>query len=361
MYNENISTVARYPNPNLKWEETRQFNVELDLSFLDNRIGINGTLYLKKTEDCFTTVQVSSVNGVPGHSYVMNGGNLENNGYSVGLSGVPVKTRDWQWNLYTYFSGNLNKVRSQTVEKYTIDSYLNGTALVDGEAVSSFYSYRFLGLNPANGVPVFNDYADRMHLLEDRELEDIVLMTMEKSGQRDPIFTGSLSTSLTYKSLSLSVNMSYSLGSKVRLFSLYEPILNGVSAEKNIRKEFVNRWMAPGDELNTNVPVILSPSDPDYFSSLVLLPCWVYIHFQVIPHPDPIPISPRPYPGSSHPDSHSEPISSQPIQVIYSFSFYCFFKKLHSIGKYTKALPTNWVLQNQPATDPVPSELLQKL
>ena len=34
MYNENISTVARYPNPNLKWEETRQFNVELDLSFL---------------------------------------------------------------------------------------------------------------------------------------------------------------------------------------------------------------------------------------------------------------------------------------------------------------------------------------
>lgn len=91
-----------------------------------------------------------------------------------------MKTRDWQWNLYTYFSGNLNKVRSQTVEKYTIDSYLNGTALVDGEAVSSFYSYRFLGLNPANGIPVFNDYADRMHLLEDRELEDIVLMTMEK-------------------------------------------------------------------------------------------------------------------------------------------------------------------------------------
>ena len=44
MYNENISTVARYPNPNLKWEETRQFNVELDLSFLVNRIGINLSL-----------------------------------------------------------------------------------------------------------------------------------------------------------------------------------------------------------------------------------------------------------------------------------------------------------------------------
>ncbi len=268
MYNENISTVARYPNPNLKWEETRQFNIELDLSFLENRLGMGGTLYLKKTEDCFTNVQVSSVNGVPNHSYVMNGGNLENNGYSVTLSGTPIKTGHWQWNLYTYFSGNLNKVRSKTVEKYTIDDYLNGTALVDGEAVSSFYSYRFMGLNPSNGVPVFNDYADRVHLLEHKDLEDIVRMTMEKSGQRDPIFTGSFSSSLTYKSLSLSVNMSYSLGSKVRLFSLYAPILQGVSAENNIRKEFTRRWIAPGDERTTDIPAILSPSDPDYLAYL---------------------------------------------------------------------------------------------
>mgnify|MGYP001283645423 CR=1 FL=1 len=168
-------------------------------SFLSGQpLGINGTLYLKKTEDCFTTVQVSSVNGVPGHSYVMNGGNLENNGYSVGLSGIPVKTRDWQWNLYTYFSGNLNKVRSQTVEKYTIDSYLNGTALVDGEAVSSFYFIvswalilrtaslylMIMQIVSFTGRPGIGRYCSE---------------TMEKSGQRDPIFTGSLSTSLTYK------------------------------------------------------------------------------------------------------------------------------------------------------------------
>lgn len=42
------------------------------------------------------------------------------------------------------------------------------------------------------------------------------------------------------------MNMSYSLGSKVRLFGLYAPIISGVRADKNVRKEFVNRWMAPG-------------------------------------------------------------------------------------------------------------------
>ncbi len=275
MFDEKVSTVVRYPNPNLKWEETRQMNVELELSFFENRLGVSGSLYWKKTRDCFTTVQVSSVNGVPGHAYVMNGGDLENNGYSVVLSGSPVRTKDWTWNLYAYFSGNLNKVRSSTVEKYTIDSYLNGTALVDGEAIGSFYSYRFLGLSPVNGVPVFNDYSDRRHLLENKSLEEIVMMTMEKSGQRDPIFSGSLSTSVAYKNLSLSMNFTYSLGSKVRLFSLYEPIFSGVSAEKNVRREFINRWMAPGDEQRTNVPVIMSPSDPDFLG--------YQSHFSTIP------------------------------------------------------------------------------
>ena len=263
-YNENTSTVARYPNPNLKWEETRQFNVELDLAFFNNRLTANGSLYFKKTTDCFTNVKVSSVNGLPGNEYVMNGGDLKNNGYSISLMGIPVKTQDWQWSLSTYFSGNLNKVRSESVEKYTIDDYLSGTALVDGEAISSFYSYRFLGLDPANGVPVFDDFADRQHLLEGKNMEETVKLVMEKSGQRDPIFTGSFATSVTYKSFSVAMNMSYSLGSKVRLFSLYSPILSGVRSDNNVRKEFVNRWMSPGDEAYTDVPVILSPSDPDY-------------------------------------------------------------------------------------------------
>ena len=87
---------------------------------------------------------------------------------------------------------------------------------------------------------------------------------MEKSGQRDPIFSGNLSNNLTYKNLSFSMNLSYSIGSKVRLFALYAPVTSGISSETNVRKEFLNRWMAPGDEKYTDVPVIMSPSDPDY-------------------------------------------------------------------------------------------------
>jgi len=222
------------------------------------------SVYSKKTTDCFTTVRVSSVNGVSGHSYIMNGGDLNNSGYSISLSATPVKTKDFQWKFSTYYSGNFNKVKTGSVESYTLADYLNGTALVDGIAVGSFYSYKFLGLNPSNGTPMFDDYNDRQHLLKYKTLEETVLMTMKKSGQRDPIFSGNFSNSFTYKNLSLSMNLSYSIGSKVRLFPLYSPVLSGVSSEMNVRKEFLNRWMAPGDESYTNIPVIMSPADPEY-------------------------------------------------------------------------------------------------
>lgn len=266
MYNENISTVARYPNPNLEWEKTRQFNVELNASLLNNRLSVMATLYNKQTIDAFSNVRISSVNGVPNHSYQMNGGDIENVGFSIMLSATPIKNKNFTWRFSTFYSENRNKMKSETVESYKLNDYLNGTALINGQPISTFYSYKYLGLNPNNGTPMFDDYSDRQHLLEYKELDETIFTVMENSGQREPIINGNFSNTFTYKNLSLSVNMSYSIGGKVRLFALYSPIVSGVSAEKNVRKEFVNRWKAPGDERYTDVPVIMSPNDPNYMS-----------------------------------------------------------------------------------------------
>lgn len=266
LYNENVSSIARYPNPNLLWEQTTQFNLSSDWSFFKNRLSLNGTIYSKKTRDAFTTVKISSINGVPGNTYVMNGGDLKNSGYSITIAGQPVKNRDFTWRASTYFGGNFNKVKTNEVESYTVDDYLNGTALVKDQPISTFYSYQFLGLNPLNGSPIFNDYNDRRHLLEGRSLEQVMMMVAVKSGQREPIFTGALSNTFTYKRFTLMTNMTYSLGSKVRLFAMYDPIISGVSAENNVRKEFLDRWMAPGDENYTDIPAIMSPAHPEYMN-----------------------------------------------------------------------------------------------
>ncbi|MCA5006346.1 SusC/RagA family TonB-linked outer membrane protein [Sphingobacterium bovistauri] len=259
-YNENISTVARFPNPNLRWEQTSSFNASMDVSFLNNRLNLSGTFYNKQTKDAFTSVKVSSVNGIL--DYVMNNGGLRNYGYSVTLGAKPIVTDNFTWNFFTMYSANKNKVDVGTLESFEYSDYLSGMALVDGESIGTFYSYQFLGLDPTNGLPVFEDFEDRKHLLEGKSLEETVKMTMLNSGVREPRFNGSFSNSFSYKSFSLSMNMTYSLGSKVRLFAMYSPVSGGIKAETNIRKEFVDRWQTPGDELQTNIPAIISPSNP---------------------------------------------------------------------------------------------------
>ena len=265
LYEQNVSTISRYPNPNLRWEKTRTWDLGLEGTLLNYRLMFELSYYYKMTEDAFTTVQVSSVNGVPGNSYMMNGGDVRNSGGSVYISGSPIQTKDWEWRLSANYSVNFNEVTSGTVQRYSYTDYLSGNAVVDGEAVSTFYSYKFLGLDPVSGAPRFRDYEERQHLLAGKDIEDVVKMVMVKSGQRDPKFTGSFSTSLRYKTWSLSANFSYSLGAKNRLFKMYGPIMSGVSAENNIRKEFIDRWQTPGDEKITNVPVIMSESNEYYY------------------------------------------------------------------------------------------------
>ena len=259
---EYFSTVSNLPNPNLRWEKTAQVNVGLDLSFFDGRLNFGGDYYYKKTTDLFTDVPVSTINGIS--TYVMNNGTMTNEGYSVQLSGYPVYKENFRWYLSTFYSVNYNENETEDARNYYLQDYLSGTAVIAGQPISTFYSYKFLGLNPQNGAPMFDDYEDRWYLLEGKQLGEIIPMVLEDSGTREPKFSGNLNSTFTYKNWSLGLNFAYSLGSKVRLFEMYGPIMSGVSSASNVRKEFLDRWQVPGDELRTNYPSIMSPSSEDY-------------------------------------------------------------------------------------------------
>ena len=148
-YNENTASVAAYPNPNLKWEKTSSFNLGLNFSLLERRIQFEGEYYYKRTKDAFMTKEVASMNGVD--SYVINGGDIENKGYSVDVTVLPVKRQDWLWSVSASFSKDMNNVNSDPdAQTYDYQDFLNGTVVVKGEAVNTFYSYEFLGLSPVD-------------------------------------------------------------------------------------------------------------------------------------------------------------------------------------------------------------------
>ncbi|WP_303032938.1 SusC/RagA family TonB-linked outer membrane protein [Bacteroides acidifaciens] len=265
-YGQYISEVVAFPNPNLRWEQTGTTNLGLELSLFERRLTLSGDVWFKHTTDAFSSINISTVNGIS--SYQMNNGTIDNKGYSFYISGYPIRTKDWSLYLSTGYSWADNTVRSGTNENFSLDDYLSGTAIVNGLAIGTFYSYKYLGLNPNTGIPMFEDYRDRRHLLANKKLADVIPLVMTTSGNRDPKLTGSFYTTLKWKQLSANLSFNYRIGSKIRLFNLYDPISKGISSDKNVRKEFLNRWMKPGDEKHTNIPVLLSPSDPNYESTM---------------------------------------------------------------------------------------------
>ena len=247
-YGENVAKVDALPNPYLRWEQTDQWNVGVDASLFDYRLTVGVDAYYKHTKDAFDNTLVSPFNGV--ENYVMNA--------------YLLKTRDWSWLVSANYSVVYNSINTKTANKYKIEKYLNGTAIMDGKSIGTFYSYNFIGLDPQNGLPLFDDYRDRQHLLEGQALDRIMERVGVVSGSREPNFAGSFYSTLRYQQWSLSASFNYALGNKIRKFALYKDVLDGVSSENNVRKEFTHRWRKPGDERHTQLPSLISPSDPAF-------------------------------------------------------------------------------------------------
>ncbi|MFR7808646.1 MAG: hypothetical protein ACLU4N_04865 [Butyricimonas faecihominis] len=70
-----------------------------------------------------------------------------------------------------------------------LSDFLTGTA---GERKSGqyFYSYRFVGLNPLDGGPLFDDYSDRIDLLKNMDKYDTYTTVLKATGKRDPSISG---------------------------------------------------------------------------------------------------------------------------------------------------------------------------
>ncbi len=219
-YGEFTSSAIKNPNPDLKWEKTTSVNFGFVLAMLNNRLEIEGDFYWKRTKDAFMTKTISTVNGYS--SYVVNGGNIKNNGYSIGITARPIQTRDWQLSLSTTFSRVTNSVQTLPAgESYELEDFLNGNAIVKGKSVGTFYSYRFIGLNPTDGGPMFDDWFDHYADLAGLNKYEVFTSVLTATGSREPYMSGSFTPRLRWKRLHISANFAYSLGAKTRLFGMY--------------------------------------------------------------------------------------------------------------------------------------------
>ena len=263
-FGEYESTVNTRPNPNLKWERTNSFNLGLEFSLFERRLQVEAEMYLKTTKDAFMNKVISDVNGFD--SYVINSGTMVNRGYNFNATFIPVRTPSFNWIL----SGSLSHVTNEMLtapgsQAYTLDSFLSGEAVVKGYAIGTFWSYRFLGLNPLNGGPLFDDGEERISELETMSPYETYTTILEPSGPREPTVTGSINNTFTYKAWRLNVGLYYSMGAKTRLFRVFDNYVNGYSSEKNMNRVLLSAWQKPGDEAYTQIPAVMGKASNGYY------------------------------------------------------------------------------------------------
>jgi len=290
---EYYSTIAYYPNPNLKWEKNGETNVSLDFGLLNNKISGTVTYFHKKTKNAFLNKDVADVNGVT--SYIVNSGTIENRGIEVAFSFTPInnlgangKKNGFSWRIDPQLGQVINKILAKAINNNGLNlsqgltnpnsykSYLRGAQIIDQHAVNSFYSYKFAGLDPQKGYPVFTGAsADDQKAYAGMTRDQVYQAVMTPSGNRIPTIQGGILNVFSYHQFALSVNLTYSLGSKVRLAALYTGAngptgyINGSATlstavplpAQNVNKVMLDRWRRPGDEQHTNIPGLLSQTD----------------------------------------------------------------------------------------------------
>ena len=114
--------VSQNPNPNLKWEKTKEFNVGIDWAVLNNRLSGSVDVYTKKTVDLLYDYAVP----VPPNMYsqtTANVGQMRNTGVEVLINATPVETKNFSWHTTLTLSHNTNKLLSLSNDLYETDNF----------------------------------------------------------------------------------------------------------------------------------------------------------------------------------------------------------------------------------------------
>ena len=224
-------------NSNLKPESTNSYEAGLELSFLNNRLGIEATYYSSETKNQIIPL---SITGTTGSLYkVVNSGLMTNHGVELAIHGTPVKIKDFSWESSLVLASNKNKVKK----------------LVDGVSYYKLASAPFkveIGALEGKeyGVIMGTDfvYDDKGNKVINSDGTYASTSGNQNIGKVYPDFTGGWTNTFRYKNLDMSVLLDFSKGghyfSTSYMWGMYSGMLEETAALNengvNIRESIAN-------------------------------------------------------------------------------------------------------------------------
>ncbi|MBC7847830.1 MAG: TonB-dependent receptor [Flavobacterium sp.] len=234
---------SRLGNPDLGWETTTQTNIGLDFGLFKNRISLTADYFDKKTDDLLLQSKVSGLTGF--NSVFQNVGAIQNKGFEIAINAAVIDGEQFKWNTGVNLTLLENKITKLNNDGEEIG---RNHILKEGEAVSTLYLIKFLGVNPDNGDALFDDVnKDGIIDFSDRQIV----------GGAIPTYYGGWTNNFSYKRFTLTANFLFSGGNKIfnqsrHVYDNYGFTRSDIPYSNISERVYDNYWRTPGQI--TNVP-----------------------------------------------------------------------------------------------------------
>lgn len=229
---------ASISNNTLKWEESQQSNIGLDVGFFKNRIGVTIDAYLKETNDLLLNAPLPRTTGFD--NAIQNIGSLRNKGIEVSLNTINID-KEVRWTSNINFSINRNEVIDLVGQELFVGSIAGrGEAglVREGLPLGTLFGYQFGGVDTQTGDAFYIDQNGESTF--DPSADDRLVI-----GDANPDFIYGFTNSVQYKNFSFTIFFQGNYGGDILNASRID--LEGMIDPKNQSEAVLNRWQQQGD------------------------------------------------------------------------------------------------------------------
>jgi TonB-linked SusC/RagA family outer membrane protein len=203
------------PNPDLKWEMTKQWNAGIDFGILKGRISGVVDVYLQNTSDLLMNRQLPQVSGF--NSVVYNVGKTRNKGIEVTINTQNIQKTNFTWNTDFIFAKN----KEEIVELYGGKNDDTGNSWFIGQPLQVYYDYKSLGIwqlgQEAEAAKFGSAFKPgTIHVADTNNDGKITAEDRQILGTTRPKFTSSMSNYFTFKNFDFNFFLNASYGNTLQ-------------------------------------------------------------------------------------------------------------------------------------------------
>jgi outer membrane receptor protein involved in Fe transport len=222
------SGTTTLPNSNLKPMRIDEKEIGVELKMFNSRVGIDAAIYQKITNDQIVAAQISDASGF--QTTLINSGKSQNNGVEFLINLVPIRSKDFQWDLSFNGSYNITKVLSLLTdtpgERITVGTHVFNGELrqVVGQEMGQIYGFGFK--RDANGKQIFG--ANGIPI----RTPDLI-----SYGSALPKWVGGINNALNYKGINLSFLIDFKLGNMMLSGTNFNAYRHGLNKATLVGRE----------------------------------------------------------------------------------------------------------------------------